>query len=105
MKNQISQLYYFGLKIVFMVAEYGGPTLFVSLMNLCLPKIIQVLRQYTRVFKLMTGGGNPADFLWRSERYKALRYKIIKYCSLSIRLYSLSWFEPNLMNKVSDMGF
>jgi hypothetical protein len=105
MKNQISQLYYFGLRIVFIVAEYSGPTLFVSLMNLCLPKVIQVLSQYTRAFQLVAGGGNPADFLWGFERYKALRYKIIKRCSLSIRLYSLSWFEPNLMNKVSDMGF
>lgn len=62
MKNRISQLYYLGLKIVFMIAEYSGPTLFVSLINLCLPKIVQVLSQYTRAFQLVTGGGNSPDF-------------------------------------------
>jgi hypothetical protein len=50
MKNRISQLYYLGLKIVFMIAEYSGPTLFVSLMNLCMSKVVRVLSQYTRAF-------------------------------------------------------
>ncbi|WP_183576867.1 hypothetical protein HDF18_12390 [Mucilaginibacter sp. X5P1] len=99
MKNQISQLYYFGLKIVFMVAEYSGPTLFVSLMNLCLPKVVQVLSEYTRAFQSVTGGGDPAVFLRNYEMYNALRHKIIRYSSLSIRLYKMNWFDPGLMSK------
>jgi hypothetical protein len=77
MKNRISQLYYLGLKIVFMIAEYSGPTLFVSLMNLCMSKVVRVLSQYTRAFQLVAGEGNSPDFLWGSERDGALRYKIV----------------------------
>jgi hypothetical protein len=43
LKQQGLELYIFGLKLIFIYAEYSGPTLFASLMNLCIAKVLKVL--------------------------------------------------------------
>jgi hypothetical protein len=38
------ELYTLGVKLIFIYAEYSGPTLFASLMNLCIAKVLESLR-------------------------------------------------------------
>jgi hypothetical protein len=53
------ELYTFGLKIIFIYAEYSGPTLFASLMNLCIAKVLKAI---DRIKVLYNGQGRTALF-------------------------------------------
>ena len=44
LKHQGRELYTLGLKLIFIYTEYSGPTLFASLMNLCIAKVLASLR-------------------------------------------------------------
>ncbi|SFT16656.1 hypothetical protein SAMN04487890_113143 [Mucilaginibacter polytrichastri] len=41
MKNYLIVLYTFGIKLVFIVAECTGPTLFATLTNICVTKFLK----------------------------------------------------------------
>ena len=57
LKNLGRKLYTLGLKLIFIYAEYCGPTLFASLMNLCISKIKQLLRAYQNNLQLAGTSG------------------------------------------------
>jgi hypothetical protein len=46
MKYRGRELYTFGVKLIFIYAEYSGPTLFASLMNFCIAKVLESLRAH-----------------------------------------------------------
>lgn len=43
LKHKGRELYTLGLKLIFIYAEYSEPTLFASLMNLCIAKVPELL--------------------------------------------------------------
>jgi hypothetical protein len=52
LKQQGQELYTLGLKLIFIYAEYSGPTLFASLMNLCITKVLELLRAHQSTLQL-----------------------------------------------------
>jgi hypothetical protein len=52
LKNQGRELYTLGLKLIFIYAEHSGPTLFASLMNLCIAKVLELLRAHQCTLQL-----------------------------------------------------
>jgi hypothetical protein len=48
LKHRCRELYTLGIKLVIIYAEYSGPTLFVSLMNLCIVKVLELLSVHQR---------------------------------------------------------
>jgi hypothetical protein len=57
LKHQGRELYTLGLKLIFIYAEYCGPTLFASLMNLCVAKVLELLRAHQRTLQLPEKNG------------------------------------------------
>jgi hypothetical protein len=51
------EVYTLGLKLIFIYAEYSEPTLFASLMNLCIAKVQELLRTYQGTLKLAGKNG------------------------------------------------
>jgi hypothetical protein len=45
LKRHGREVYSFGLKLIFIYAEYSGPTLFASLMNFCIAKVLKSLKR------------------------------------------------------------
>jgi hypothetical protein len=52
LKRQGRELYTLGLKLIFIYAEYSGPTLFASLINLCITKVLELLRAHQSTLQL-----------------------------------------------------
>ncbi|MDB5006699.1 MAG: hypothetical protein JWP45_1092 [Mucilaginibacter sp.] len=50
LKQQGRELYTLGLKLIFIYAEYSEPTLFASLMNLCMAKIPESIERIKIVY-------------------------------------------------------
>jgi hypothetical protein len=59
LKQQGRELYALGLKLIFIYAEYCGPTLFASLMNFCIAKGMKLLK---RIKALYNRQGRTAVF-------------------------------------------
>ncbi|MHB8206006.1 hypothetical protein [Mucilaginibacter sp.] len=75
LKQQGLELYTFGLKLIFIYAEYGGPTLFASLMNFCITKVLERLRAYQSTLQLV-GKNGPVLFKTRHVSAIIVRLKI-----------------------------
>jgi hypothetical protein len=52
MEHRGRKLYTLGLKLIFIYAEYSEPSLFASLMNLCIAKVPELLRAYRGTLQL-----------------------------------------------------
>jgi hypothetical protein len=50
LKHQGRELYALGLKLIFIYAEYSGPTLFASLMNFCIAKIMAYIERIKALY-------------------------------------------------------
>jgi hypothetical protein len=61
LKQQCRELYTLSLKLIFIYAEYSGPTLFASLMNLCITKVLEWLRAHQSTLQL-AGKNGPVLF-------------------------------------------
>jgi len=51
------EVYTLGLKLIFIYAEYSEPTLFASLMNLCIAKVPDLLRAHQGTLQLAGKNG------------------------------------------------
>jgi hypothetical protein len=45
LKHRSQELYALGLKLIFIYAEHSGPTLFASLINLCIAKVPESIKR------------------------------------------------------------
>ncbi|MDB5136413.1 MAG: hypothetical protein JWP37_3016 [Mucilaginibacter sp.] len=52
LKHHGRELYTLGLKLIFIYAEYSGSTLFASLINLCIAKVLKSLRAHQGTLQL-----------------------------------------------------
>lgn len=50
LKHLGRELYALGLKLIFIYAEYCGPTLFASLMNFCIAKVMASIRHIKALY-------------------------------------------------------
>ena len=57
LKHQGRDLYVLGLKLIFIYAEYSEPSLFASLVNLCIAKVPALLRAYLDTLQLAGKNG------------------------------------------------
>lgn len=57
MERQGRELYTLGLKLIFIYAEYSEPSLFASLVNLCIAKVPALLRAYLDTLQLAGKNG------------------------------------------------
>ncbi|MDB4922030.1 hypothetical protein [Mucilaginibacter sp.] len=57
LKYRGRELYTLGVKLIFIYAEYSGPTLFTSLMNLCIAKVLESLRANQSTLQLAGKNG------------------------------------------------
>jgi hypothetical protein len=62
LKHQGLELYTLGLKLIFIYAEYSGPTLFASLFNLCIAKIPELLKRIKALYNLPGRTGSSGNY-------------------------------------------
>lgn len=72
LKNLGRKLYTLGLKLICIYAEYCGPTLFASLMNLCISKVMQLLRAYQSTLLLAV---KSSPVLFKITRFRQIIVK------------------------------
>jgi hypothetical protein len=73
LKHRGRELYSLGLKLIFIYAEYSGPTLFASLMNLCIAKVPESLE---RIKALYNWQGRTALFYLKLPMFAKLLSKL-----------------------------